>query len=808
MNETTLLDDGPKAEGLRRLPSAWTPEFVALGAVVSRRLAHDNPTPALLAHRLGQTDKSEGIERLIEDATDGILVRSSAGEEGMVNRGLFQSQETGFPTKATIAEALLSVWRSAARVTGSSDPIPTVLHRLVVPSLKGHLSNERRLREDRRDWVVEVEGASNIDLPLRFNTRRLARQDLSRVDPTCRDTAQLESVLRRVAASFVTDQVRSHLEWIWDGARLWIVQIDQLRELRTRRPRASGWEREVPPLAHFRIPTSADAAFPKLRSVLEHKAAGLPFPDLRILTATEEFERLIQGEEVPRLAGDLDALSAAQAVIRTDLRKTDAPDEDFELLGARTDAAFSAKQMQWFLRQTLERLVGKGIALADICFLAHPFLPAEAAAWSLAAPGSSRVQIDSTYGLPDGLLYYPHDSHLVDIRAGIVSRALACKSKILTSDASGHWNAEDVGSPWDWRPALADDELGRMAAMSKRLADHLDHPVQTMFFVRVQAANSAIAILPWVHLDARERVEHQPASAAFFASTTVEVKGFEDIERLERLVTEAEGESRRVRVALRPQPAVLHSSEFLEALVEICAPASCDVWLEGSTLSHIYYELLRRGVSVQAQEALDTSEEPPGVEFDKLVRDAIPDAIAARGERVVTYQASGDELQALLTEKLIEESFEVAGADSETRRFEELGDMLDVLAAICELNGTTLNQVLEWAANKREQRGGFNQGVVLIETFEPSLSEAASSSRRVFPVTAETRRRVEARNSSVTNERADLSHGPLRFPFDLATEVPVRVRGEDVFVSVKPDGVHLRLAPPPPPPGQLTLEFD
>lgn len=98
-----------------------------------------------------------------------------------------------------------------------------------------------------------------------------------------------------------------------------------------------------------------------------------------------------------------------------------------------------------------------------------------------------------------------------------------------------------------------------------------------------------------------------------------------------------------------------------------------------------------------------------GREFDKLVRDNIPDIIEEDGDEPIIYTADNDEYDRRLTEKLVEEAEEYR----ESREVEELADVLEVIHAIRKRRGVTAEQLQEIREQKAKQRGRFDDGVVL-----------------------------------------------------------------------------------------------
>ena len=96
-------------------------------------------------------------------------------------------------------------------------------------------------------------------------------------------------------------------------------------------------------------------------------------------------------------------------------------------------------------------------------------------------------------------------------------------------------------------------------------------------------------------------------------------------------------------------------------------------------------------------------------EFDKLIRDNIPEIIEGNGEEPVFYRATNDELDQRLLEKLNEEVEEFC----ESRETEELADILEIVHAIREHRGISAEQLRKLRAQKADQRGRFEKGIVL-----------------------------------------------------------------------------------------------
>lgn len=91
----------------------------------------------------------------------------------------------------------------------------------------------------------------------------------------------------------------------------------------------------------------------------------------------------------------------------------------------------------------------------------------------------------------------------------------------------------------------------------------------------------------------------------------------------------------------------------------------------------------------------------------KLVRDKIPQIIIEDGRTPVVRTLSDEEYLSELDRKLNEEVAEYQADKS----LEEMADILEVLLAICEARGHSVDELIEVRDKKREKRGGFRDKV-------------------------------------------------------------------------------------------------
>lgn len=100
--------------------------------------------------------------------------------------------------------------------------------------------------------------------------------------------------------------------------------------------------------------------------------------------------------------------------------------------------------------------------------------------------------------------------------------------------------------------------------------------------------------------------------------------------------------------------------------------------------------------------------------YNKLVRDLIPQVIEKSGRKFDIHIAKDEEYAKLLEEKLQEEVNEYL----EDKNLEELADVLEVLVGLAGSLGYAEEELFEKRLQKKEERGGFEERVVLERVWE------------------------------------------------------------------------------------------
>ena len=97
--------------------------------------------------------------------------------------------------------------------------------------------------------------------------------------------------------------------------------------------------------------------------------------------------------------------------------------------------------------------------------------------------------------------------------------------------------------------------------------------------------------------------------------------------------------------------------------------------------------------------------------FRKLVRDRIPEIIAANGEKAVTHVLDEAEFVTALENKLLEEAQEMRANKAERKI--EIADIYEVLDALIAAYGFSKDEIMKLKAEKRQERGGFEKRLFL-----------------------------------------------------------------------------------------------
>lgn len=101
--------------------------------------------------------------------------------------------------------------------------------------------------------------------------------------------------------------------------------------------------------------------------------------------------------------------------------------------------------------------------------------------------------------------------------------------------------------------------------------------------------------------------------------------------------------------------------------------------------------------------------------YNKLVRNNIPAIIQQAGKVPKTTVLDQDRYVEELKVKLLEEANEILKAEEHNEVVEEAADLLEVLHALLGAKGISLEDIESVRKQKKEERGGFEEKIFLIE---------------------------------------------------------------------------------------------
>ena len=305
-----------------------------------------------------------------------LIVRSSSSDEGLRQRGKYLSKEIEEPNIDKLRACINSIFLSICRDNKPDDGFRLAL---IVQELQnrvywGHLSNERRVARRIQDWVYE------------FNTGKLGNFAIKSHYQNANPDIQLKAgslkelirTLRNVATYFDDLQQRRHLEWVWDGSYVWLVQGDRnidsigtnpAKFLNPSYPIKSGSKFQI--LKHW---SKADPTkWDKISNQMQFKEAGLPTYPLWVLDNADTLDQIANGRFQKHILNDLGQLAQYPIVIRTDINKQNKQtDETLNL--PRSNTLNSIEKIQEFILINTKQYC-ENYSPEDFCFILHFGVP-------------------------------------------------------------------------------------------------------------------------------------------------------------------------------------------------------------------------------------------------------------------------------------------------------------------------------------------------------------------------------------------------------------------------------------------------
>ncbi len=722
-NKNLTIDAvGQKAIGLLNTSPLIVPPFIVLTSELFK-LWHDE----------NQESAEEILNIIIVDCikyfqskdTNKFIIRSSAKYESFEERGHYTSSIGNLDEKELI-KTIKEIWYNNAHLVKKipDNRFSVIIQKYIKPMYSGHLSNERRISRERKSFLYEIVNSKDIFLKSgKFST---TSEDITIAGPLKYTTqANLVNTIKSIG-NCLYDNVRRHIEWVADKNNVWVVQNDIENPINDKHTPSSRWLGTQQLIENKKLSCFVTLAespdWKKTACIKTFLECKLPYGQIHVLENKEIIADLAKNIVLENLKADLEWLLKSPIVIRMDIKN---PDGYNNILLPRTETLFDIDSAINFLTLYAQKFSNnKDEKLPEFCFLIHRFINSKACALAYSKPGIPRARVDSTWGIVEGLYYYPHDSFEVNLTEvkDRIKKKIRCKTEYLDVDEVGNWISIKTNSDYDWAESLTQKQLNEIAEYNSKIADKLGLPVTAMYFVDVDKNTGYPSILPWFYTTDEITSNSEKFTDIIFSEVREIIQNPDDFRRLGLKLQGAE--KKKFTIKLKLNINLLRDKDFIEQVGHFAADGKIPIELEGSILSHTYYILRKTGAIVKCVDSFDPTYEKQ--KFYKLVRDKIAVNISSKGEIARTVNIETSQMLDFLKEKAIEEALEFFWENDKDKIIEEMADIYEILRSACKLFGIDMTELNEIADKKNKNKGGFDTGLLLVDTSEASLIETIS----------------------------------------------------------------------------------
>lgn len=706
IGQATVDAIGGKALGLCKIPQAWSVPFF----VISKELFWEyvsNNTESIVDEYIPNILFALDNLKIREN----VILRSSAVNEGMIERGRFESVNT---TVKEIKSGLVQLLNKLKDIP--NDGMPIIVQTYVSPIFTGHMSNERRFSQDSRDWKIEMYYNDNSFEQDTIGVRAWrTTYHLEEIicQPLCCTNKRVSIELQKVAYYWYDlskkSKHRFHLEFLFDGTKIIIVQADcdnskidsvnpKSYNTKINSPHAS-WE----PRVLKKYDPNSEVQFKKLKNVKTYYELGFCTVPLYYLNDKKIISDLSKGVVEESLSEDLKTLLSIQPlVIRMDI---DSDDKSERQMLPRSNEIMDYFSVVSWLKDNSNKLQD----YKNVVFIFHNFVPATSAAFAHALPNGRLVKIQSLWGLPEGLYYNSHDTIIVDLGSKDldsisdsdvkVTVKNKFKDQFITPGNDGKWVAKTTKEPYDWNCSIENNSsILDIAIKSQKLSNLEQKEISVMWFIGIDASYYGADNLPWFHEEVNiSSYTTDNFKRKYFSEEEFIINSSEDFEKLSK----SEFVNTIKCIRLKPNcEKDLRNKELISTIGSFAAQNDIMILLDGTQLTHSYYQLKNTGAKVVCSEK-DELLYSDTLEFNKLVRDKIPEKIISNGEHVNCFYITGHLLDRMLLEKLIEESYELSDSETKDEMISELADLIEVCETLLNRNSITPISTLDILDNTK-----------------------------------------------------------------------------------------------------------
>ena len=736
-----LIDKvGAKAFGLSLIPEKWTVPFFVVSTDLFKDYCENqniNNIKATWFEKIVCAAKLANVDLSIE-----LFLRSNVCSEHMSSRGSLKSYECVLESLFSVIKEYFDELLNANSISTQEGPL--LIQQYIQDFGKGHITNERRIAKEARDWKGEIENRFyngntivTTDEPFNISLRNWRREiDYSRkINEHLRCTS-LHNVAQVLVypCAWASDRTsRVHFEWIYDGTLIYIVQADQETDYGVNPIEIGMLDSKDSTLLNPQVLTKLSSndehkysKYAKVQNAIIYEKLGMKTAPIFLLKCGDEFERLRQGCASSELQSDLEILAQRSLVIRVDVET----DDHFirQMLPRTCEVRSLEKALEWLYKFS-KHLYDEFNNKTQYIFILHNFIPAHSSAFAYAEPKNRNVLVESLWGLPEGLYYYSHDKYAVDTKSIDLDRIELQKitykeiiqaiNNFVCPQKDGSWEVNQVHPDYIWRKAIRKiDWLKTISIQTRQIAEFVGTGVSVMWFVGVDQDEYNCSVFPWHHeVFTYNEVPKQANRRKNSYVSDFVVKTYQDIEKLQGIVDN--GNVKDVKyIMIQPiEEQMIRNKDMIERIGKLAKEIDAVIILNGGVLSHAYYQLQRTGVAVEVYKAFEVFNED--TEYSKLVRDKIPEKIEKGGEVAFINELSRDELLNQLKFKMVEEAIEVLEAESEDEIVQELADILEVFDSIIDKLNLSKEVIVEMQKLKKQKVGGFDKGIILKRTVNP-----------------------------------------------------------------------------------------
>ena len=224
--QITIDRVGEKAFGLASLPSKWTLPFFVVSDELFDNYAKNQSCDSLMLAWEPVIQAAAAQCKIAPD--DQIIVRSNAHSEGLDNRGKFISVEGTLQEWPQLVQRCFDDFIEQEGIENVH--MPVIVQKRATILARGHISNERRVAEEVRDWRGEFELANPpraFAISLRKWRKKANTASYLNSMLMCPSDRDVKEALTIPCTWATESRIRVHFEWVYDGDFVYLVQADE-----------------------------------------------------------------------------------------------------------------------------------------------------------------------------------------------------------------------------------------------------------------------------------------------------------------------------------------------------------------------------------------------------------------------------------------------------------------------------------------------------------------------------------------------------------------------------------------------------